>query len=254
VLADHGARTWDRLNSVTVRLFRGTLAAAGEAAVLDGANAVLIGDEVVQFADVAANADGSFTLSTLLRGRRGTEWATANHTLGERVVVLSDATLLKVALPDTELNVSRLYQAVTAGGLAGDGTFKALTFLGRAAMPYAPVDVRGVRGVAPADWTITWKRRTRLGGAWKDGTDVPLGEETEDYEVDVLNGASVVRTLSATASPGGSFVTPGAQQAVYTVADQNSDFGATQAMLSLRVCQLSATVGRGFVAAATVES
>ena len=254
VLADGPTRTWDRTNTVTVRLFRGALAATTELAVLNGANAVLIGDEVVQFANAVLNSDGSYTLDTLLRGRRGTEGATAGHAVAERVIVLSDTTLLKVALPDADLNVARFYKAVTLGGRAGDGTQAALTFLGRALMPYAPVDLRGTRAGSPSDWTMTWVRRTRLGGSWTDGADVPLGEESEDYEVDVLDGATVVRTITKTASAGGSVVTPGSRQALYTAADQVTDFGAEQTTVTVNVYQLSATVGRGFSADATLTA
>ena len=119
-------------------------------------------------------------------------------------------------------------------------------------MPYAPVDLRGTRAGSPLDWTITWQRRTRLGGAWKDAVDVPLGEESEAYEVEILNGATVVRTITASASAGGSVVTPASRQALYTGADQVTDFGAEQATLDLRVYQLSATVGRGFPGAAVL--
>jgi hypothetical protein len=44
----------------------------------------------------------------------------------------------------------------------------------------------------------TWIRRTRLGGEWQGATGtVPLAETTEAYEVDILNGSEVVRTLGA---------------------------------------------------------
>ncbi|MHA1601295.1 MAG: phage tail protein, partial [Alphaproteobacteria bacterium] len=177
VLATHGARTWDRGTTVQVRLFRGSISSVTETAVLNGANAVLVADEVVQFANAVLNQDGSYTLSTLLRGRRGTEWATANHAIGERVILLTDATVLKTALADSELNTQRFYKAVTVGGTLAEGTQKSLTFLGRALMPYAPVHVTGAQAGSPTDWSIAWVRRSRLGGAWKDGADIPLGEE-----------------------------------------------------------------------------
>ncbi len=252
-LPDHGACTWDRGSTLTLRLTRGALVAAEETAVLNGANALLVGDEIVQFANAALNADGSTTLDTFLRGRRGTEWATAGHTIGERVLLLNDATLNRVNLPDTDLDALRFYRAITLGGLLSEGAQTSLSFSGRSLMPYAPVDLRGARAGSPLDWTVTWKRRGRLGGAWKDAVDVPLGEESEAYEVDILDGASVARTITAVASAGGSAVTPGSRQAVYSAADQISDFGAEQATLDLRVYQLSATVGRGFPASATVS-
>ena len=37
----------------------------------------------------------------------------------------------------------------------------------------------------------------RISGDWQDRADVPLGEEREAYEVDIMAGGDVVRTLSA---------------------------------------------------------
>ncbi len=253
VLAGHGACTWDRTNTLTLRLVRGALASKAEMEVLNGANALLVGDEVLQFAGANLNADGSYTLDTLLRGRRGTEWATAGHSLGERVILLSDASLTRANLPDADVGITRFYKGVTLGGLASEGARKSFALLGRSLMPYAPVDIRGAQTGSPSDWVLTWRRRSRLGGAWKDAVDVPLGEEGESYEVDILNGTAVVRTITAVTSSGGSAVTPSTRQAVYSAADQIADFGAEQASLSLRAYQLSATIGRGFPGPAVVS-
>jgi hypothetical protein len=100
--------------------------------------------------------------------------------------------------------------------------------------------MRGERN-GSGDLTVTWVRRTRFGSIWADGADVPLNEESEAYEIDILDGPSVVRTLSA--------ATP---SALYTAAAQTADFGAPQPSVSVKVYQLSATVGRGWPAAATL--
>ena len=71
--------------------------------------------------------------------------------------------------------------------------------------------------------------------------DVPLAEETERYELDILDSGDVVRTLSST--------TP---SLTYTAAEQTADFGAPQSSLSLRVYQLSSVFGRGSPHATTV--
>lgn len=55
--------------------------------------------------------------------------------------------------------------------------------------------------------------------------------------VDIMSGATMLRTLSVTAT-----------MALYAAADELSDFGVPQAVLTVRVTQLSATVGRGFPA------
>ena len=70
-------------------------------------------------------------------------------------------------------------------------------------MPYAPVHVTGSRNPS-GDLAVAWVRRTRLGGAWRDGTGtVPLGEASEAYEVDILDGpgGSVLRTITRPHQP-----------------------------------------------------
>jgi hypothetical protein len=87
--------------------------------------------------------------------------------------------------------------------------------------------------------TITWVRRTRLGGEWVDAFEtVPVAEDAEAYELEILDGpgGSVVRTATGIISA--SFV--------YTTALQSADFGTPQTELTFRVYQLSAQVGRGF--------
>ena len=74
----------------------------------------------------------------------------------------------------------------------------------------------------------------RIGGDSWDSVEVPLGEDAERYEIDILDGSDVVRTLSAT-SP----------TAVYTAAQQTDDFGSPQSSVSVRITQLSTTAGRG---------
>ena len=65
--------------------------------------------------------------------------------------------------------------------------------------------------------------------------EVPLGEDSEQYALDIMSGSDVVRTLTAPAPA-----------AFYAMADELADFGAVQASLIVRIAQLSATVGRGF--------
>jgi hypothetical protein len=84
-------------------------------------------------------------------------------------------------------------------------------------------------------------RRTRIGGDSWETPEVPLGEDVESYEVDVLDGASVVRTLAST--------TP---TVTYTSGEQTADFGSPQASYDVRVYQISASYGRGTPRAATV--
>ena len=75
----------------------------------------------------------------------------------------------------------------------------ALVIRGEALKPPSPVHVRLVPDGA-GGWRIGWTRRSRDGWRWSSGGDVPLGEESERYELRVLRGAEVKRRAE-TAEP-----------------------------------------------------
>ena len=135
---------------------------------------------------------------------------------GATTDTLDPATLTRISSLD-EVGLGRFYRAVSIG--SDPSLPEAVPFTNEAASlrPYAPVHIQGSRDGA-GDLTITWVRRTRFSGEWRDLIDAPLNEVSETYEVDVLDGTGeVVRTLGTT-SP----------SVVYTAADQTSDFGAPQ--------------------------
>ena len=72
--------------------------------------------------------------------------------------------------------------------------------------------------------------------------EVPLGEASEAYRVEILDGDEAVRVVD-TGSP--SFV--------YAATDQSADFGGPVAELSLRIRQMSATEGPGLAAERVVH-
>jgi len=115
------------------------------------------------------------------------------------------------------------------------------TYSAKSLKPYAPVHIAGSRN-GSSDLTISWKRRTRLNGDWRDGVDIPLSEESERYEVDIMQGATVKRTITGLTSP----------STIYTAAQQVTDFGATQSSVLVNIYQLSASVGRGYAGIATI--
>jgi hypothetical protein len=91
---------------------------------------------------------------------------------------------------------------------------------------------------SPGDLTIRWIRRSRVLAAdsW-GGLDVPLSEEVEAYEVDIMSGGTVKRTLAT-----------GTTSVTYSGAQQMADRGALLGpgdTLTVRIYQLSALVGRG---------
>jgi len=235
---------WDDGNTVTVRLIEGALTSTTDLNAMSGINTLAIGApgrwEIMSFVNATLNGDGTYTLSRLLRGRLGTEWAVGLHTIGDAVVVLEAGALTRIVPATTDIGVPRYYKAISFGGDEGD----VITYTHQAVglEPYSPVHIRGRRhSPSTNDWTITWVRRTRIDGGWRDYVDVPLGEVSESYEIDIMSGSTVKRTLTATG-----------QTVTYTAAMQTTDFGAVQNTLSVRVYQLGGTTGRGYVASATI--
>ena len=98
---------------------------------------------------------------------------------------------------------------------------------------------------APAsnDWTIRWIRRARLAANWLPSIEVPLGEVSESYQVDIVSTVTelVVRTLTSSTN-----------EVTYTAAQQTTDLGGAATTLKVRVYQISASVGRGWPAEKTV--
>lgn len=232
-----GTNKFDWANSVTVDVGAATLSSDTYENLLTlETNAALIGNnEIIQFMTATLVSTGVYTLTGLLRGRRGTEWAMTGHAAGERFVLLQPAGLRRVAQSTSEIGSLRHYKGVTIGRALGTASDQTITNAAVGLKPYAPVDLRGSRD-ASSNLTITWSRRTRLAKNFTNGT-VPLGEASESYQVDVFS-SNTYTTLKRTISVTGA-------SASYTAAEQTTDFGSTQATVYVRVYQISATVGRG---------
>ena len=163
---------------------------------------------------------------------------------GARVVVLN-RTLVQPGFTLDQRTLAFTYRYGPAGEDFSDPAFveETRSFLGLGLRPLAPAGLRGRRDYANGDWTFSWARRTRVGGDDWAQTEVPLGEESEAYEVEIydLTGTTLKRTLSAS--------TP---SVIYTAAQQTTDFGAAQWNVFIRAYQLSASFGRGPAAEALV--
>jgi hypothetical protein len=239
---------WDEGNTIYLEIYAGGLASADDLGVLGGANAAAVRNadgewEIVQFATAELVGPDRYLLKRLLRGQLGTENAMRNPVAAGAPFVLLDAAVEAVALTAAEARLPFNYRFGPARAPLLDASFVAAshTFSGLPNRPYAPVQVRGARQSGGAI-ALSWVRRTREDGDDWDAVEVPLGEAGEAYQVDILNGASVVRTLTA-ASP----------QASYAAADQATDFGgAAPSPLNMRVYQVSPSFGRGAPAAVSV--
>lgn len=231
-----GANIWDESSTVDVDLVAGALASATHEAVLAGANAAMLGAELLLFRDVLPLTATSYRLSGFLRARKGTDAGLATHAAGERFALLTDATVARIPAGLDEVGTTPTYRISTLGAPVNTDLDQALTHTGAALRPLSPVHAVGER-LANEDMRIHWTRRSRIGQEWRDLVDVPLDEPVERYEVDILDatGVTVLRTLAVT----------GARTVTYTAAQQVADFGNAPGAVNTRIHQMSERVGRG---------
>lgn len=176
----------DKVNSVDVELIdpEQWLTSCDDDALAAGANLAVIGAELVQFGEVTPLGQGRFRLAQLLRGRGGTEWASGMHAAAELFCLLDSTSLRTLAIP--------VWMRGTTLSAAGpDGTSTSLMFKGASALPLSPVDLSGAIDSDGA-LALGWVRRSRIGFAWVDEIDAPIGETVEQYRVTVtIEGRSL---------------------------------------------------------------
>src|SRR5262245_16591674 len=218
----------DLTSQLQITMVSGSLAEASHLEMLNGANlaALIRADgnaELIQFQDVALS-EGVYALTTLLRGRRGTEVFTGGHAVGDLFVLLDGAGVTRRALDLDRLGDTLHYRVVGRGGELRDARTAQLTLAGNDLKPYAPAQLEA-SGSWGSNVTLSWVRRTRVGGELIDGTgEVPLAEDTEEYELEILDGpgGAVLRTEPGLSDP----------EFTYTTAMQSADFGGVQTELS----------------------
>lgn len=183
-------------------------------------NLVLVGRELIQFQTATAVGGRLYDLTGCLRGRFGTEWAMGERTTGEVGWLIDADKLLRLGSLDNR-GEQRFYAAVTVGQPV-DVTPARTAFTNQSAAlrPWAPAQIRG--SWSSGTVTVTWARRTRYGGRWKDGAgDVPLNEDTEEYEVDVIDyEGNVAREVTGLTSP----------TYTYSASNRSADFANTGAL------------------------
>ncbi len=230
---------WDRGNRFQVKLYSGALSSVDELTLLAGANvaAILNQDgewEILQFQNADLVAPDTYELSMLLRGQLGTEQAMRDPVpVGQRFVLIDNA----LAQPDLlagQANLSLTYRIGPATKDVGDPSYVEVikSFSGRGQKPFSPVHIKAQRTASGIQ--LSWIRRTRLGGDDWQLVEVPLSEEQEAYEIDIINGQTLVRTLFSQQ-----------QQITYTSAQESADWASPQTQLDIVVYQISSTFGRG---------
>lgn len=173
----------ERQAALTLDLVAGDLALASADAegLAAGANRLLVGGEIVQFAHAVREGDHRWRLEGLLRGRGGTEAvAQAGHDAGTSATLL-DASLVPIALG----RLGAAADTIAAIGAAEDEPiFAPIDGLGTTRRPLAPVHPRAATLPSGA-LSLRWIRRARGGWVWPPEIELPLVEQAELYRVGI---------------------------------------------------------------------
>ncbi|WP_371808657.1 phage tail protein [Ruegeria sp. HKCCD7221] len=239
------AGVWDEGAPLNVQLIDGVLESRPRSALLSGANLAAIGDgtpdnwELFQFADANLQGQGTYALSGRLRGQFGTDAIMPEVWPEGSVFVLLDPRVVQTGLLRSERRLAKHYRIGPATRGYDDPSFvhQVEAFNGNGLRPYAPVHLR-VRRSGAGD-TFSWMRRTRIdGGDWA-GIDVPLGEESEAYLIQIRAEESLVREELVQNS-----------RWTYTSAAKLAD--GVSGSYTVQVAQVSASYGPGLQAFLTV--
>ncbi|MDU9398022.1 phage tail protein [Pseudomonas sp. zfem003] len=225
--------------SIRVKMYAGIPESISKDLMLSGYNYAAYGLdgrwEIVRFQNADLQPDGNYLISGFMRGERGTEWACGLHQPFDAFVLLSDPDNQFLSMPTEAIGSAFSYRAITNGADIGSGSDIPFTYRGVNLECLSPVYARGSRD-GSGNFSGSFTRRSRLSGTWwVTGTVSPVGETVESYEVDVMSGSTVKRTISVTTNA-----------FTYSAADQVADFGSAQSSITFRIYQLSAVVGRGY--------
>jgi hypothetical protein len=239
VLGDFtGGDIFDDGNSVTVTIQPGgQLVSYSESQLLDGTSAFALGVngrwEIVQYKVATLIAPLTYTLTGLLRGRKGTEWAAGTHQLNDHFVMLTAGGIGFYDPGAADANIERIYKAPAFRAALSAAAEVPFTDTRLRLRPYSVANLR----IDPAadGYLITWAHRSIVGGGWQDGADVPLDPAFVAFDVTLMtDDGTVVKTYSVTD-----------ESLAYTGAMAALDFGFSPASFQVRVAQRNADYGQG---------
>jgi hypothetical protein len=182
-------------------------------------------------------------LSDLLRGQLGTGDATAaGAPAGADFVILDDA-VVPAGLQPSEVGLSLNWRIGPFAGDLSDASFATSAQVGgvRALLPYAPVHLRGQWN--GADLALSWIRRGRIDADRWGASEIPLAEETEQYQVTIAPAGGAALRTQTVSQPSW----------LYDASAIAADFGAPPAEIDLTVRQFSTAVGWGIAASRRIS-
>jgi hypothetical protein len=171
--------------------------------------------EIIGFQNVTS-VGTDYEFSALLRGQRGTDTMAYNHAIGDEFLVLDTNTARVFGGALTDNDNTQFYKGVGQGQYLEEITAQDIASNMRSLMPYRPSKQKVT--LSGSNLVFDWLRRTRVGGAWVNGTGtVPLSEDSEAYEIDIYDSTQTTVIRAVTGLTASTYT--------YLEADILSDFG-----------------------------
>ena len=197
----------------------------------------LIGDEIIQYENTELIEDNGNTskykLTTLFRGRFGTNAAIDQHEAGERFILL-DSAVTTIKVPHNFIGSEITYKAVSIGHSLGSTDDSVVAkFEAVSLKPLAVANVKVTQDDSN-DVIITWSRTDRFAHYifWGES---PMSEAQELYEIDITQDDKIIRTLKTDTI-----------KAVYSKTDQKTDAIKAGTEYNITIYRISKIVGRGY--------
>lgn len=231
---------FDYANSLSIELASGELSSVSELDMLAGANLLAIGDEetgweIIQFQNAELTAENTWKLSTLLRGQLASDQEMTDNREAGSYCVLLDSAILQIPSTAADQGRERTMRLGPSHLDHGGDAYVEFTHTPSAIAlrPLSPVHFKTLQSDDGLE--LSWIRRTRIDGDSWSLSDVPLGEEAEQYTIEILDGETIARTIEAQET-----------STTYTNDQQTEDFGSgLPSSLTIRVAQVSTTYGAG---------
>lgn len=234
----------DNINAIMVTIYHGSLSSVTMDELLSGMNTALIGNEIIQFLNAVLITENTYLIFGLLRGRYGTENYIDKHNDNEFFLLLDQKTIF-VPLENSQIGAelkiavlpidSMTGRSVDVSALYNAKNTLTIQYKARALIPYSVVYIEGTRNQNDDSIKISWCRRCRINGELRDFVDIPLDEDYERYEIDIISSGDIVRTLYVNNQ----------SSLVYLHDDQIVDFNHLPESIELVIYQISSIIGRG---------
>jgi hypothetical protein len=218
---------WDETTSISVQLKTNSLLSVSSIDVLNGVNFAQIGQEVIGFRTATLTGPKTYTLSGLLRGRRGTEQFVGTHVANELFVLL-DSSILKIDLVAADRNTTKKFKVVTIGSSLDKVAAEDVQIVSNNLRLWTVHNAKVLK--VGTDFQFSFGERVRYLGGLRDNAEIIHDADWAGFGIVILasDGTTVVNSYVSQS-----------ETFTYTAAMQTTDFGVIQGSVKTKIVQLS---------------